>query len=237
MYVPFHDGVISQFEGYGRLEELDWEGYRSRYGDVQRLDRILEAEGLSPNRYKLSKQADVLMLFYLLSADELRELFERLGYALTPETMAATFDYYEARSTHGSTLSAVVHSWVLARSQRERALQFFEQALISDVADVQGGTTREGIHLAAMAGTVDLLQRCFSGLEVRGEQLTLNPHWPASLGTLTFSIQYRDVPLTLQISADEVEVAAGPGLKRPITVSCHDEVAVISGGGSAVFRL
>ncbi len=237
MYVPFHDGVISQFEGYGRLEELDWEGYRSRYGDVQRLDRILEAEGLSPNRYKLSKQADVLMLFYLLSADELRELLERLGYALTPETMAATFDYYEARSTHGSTLSAVVHSWVLARSQRERALQFFEQALISDVADVQGGTTREGIHLAAMAGTVDLLQRCFSGLEVRGEQLTLNPHWPASLGTLTFSIQYRDVPLTLQISADEVEVAAGPGLKRPITVSCHDEVAVISGGGSAVFRL
>ena len=63
--VPFHDGgVISQFEGYGDLEEFDWAGYREKYGDVQRLDRILEAEGESPNRYKLSKtgrRADALL--------------------------------------------------------------------------------------------------------------------------------------------------------------------------------
>jgi alpha,alpha-trehalase len=36
------------------------------------------------NRYKASKQADVLMLFYLFSADELYLIFERLGYASTP---------------------------------------------------------------------------------------------------------------------------------------------------------
>ena len=76
LVVAFHDdGIISQFEGYGDLEEFDWAGYRERYGDIQRLDRILEAEGDSPNRYKLSKQADVLMLFYLLSADELEGIF------------------------------------------------------------------------------------------------------------------------------------------------------------------
>ncbi|MEU8801041.1 glycoside hydrolase family 65 protein [Spirillospora sp. NPDC048819] len=67
MYVPFHDGVISQFDGYADLEELDWTGYRDRYGDIRRLDRILEGEGDSPNRYKASKQADVLMLFYVLA--------------------------------------------------------------------------------------------------------------------------------------------------------------------------
>jgi trehalose/maltose hydrolase-like predicted phosphorylase len=71
--VPFHDdGIISQFEGYDELEEFDWDGYREKYGDIHRLDRILEAEGDTPNRYKVSKQADVLMLFYLFSADELR---------------------------------------------------------------------------------------------------------------------------------------------------------------------
>src|SRR5690606_15058657 len=43
IYVPFHDGIISQFEGYERLEEFDWDGYRAKYGDIQRLDRILEA--------------------------------------------------------------------------------------------------------------------------------------------------------------------------------------------------
>src|SRR5690606_39383052 len=64
MYVPFHDGVISQFDGYAALAELGWAGSRERYGDIRRLDRILEAEGDTPNRYKASKQADVLMLFY-----------------------------------------------------------------------------------------------------------------------------------------------------------------------------
>ena len=84
MFVPFHDGVISQFEGYGDLAELDWDRLRSQYGNIQRLDRILEAESDDVNRYKASKQADVLMLLYLLSADELRELLDRLGYRFTP---------------------------------------------------------------------------------------------------------------------------------------------------------
>nr|MBA3967125.1 glycoside hydrolase family 65 protein [Nitrospirales bacterium] len=64
MRIVFHDGgIISQFEDYDRLQEFEWETYRARYGDIQRLDRILEAEGDTPNRYKVSKQADVLMLF------------------------------------------------------------------------------------------------------------------------------------------------------------------------------
>ena len=68
MKVVFHaDGVLTQFEGYEQLEEFDWEGYRERYGNIQRLDRVLEAEGDSTNRYKLAKQADVLMLLFLLS--------------------------------------------------------------------------------------------------------------------------------------------------------------------------
>ena len=83
MFVPFHDdGIISQFEGYEDLEELDWDAYRAKYGNIQRLDRILRAEGDDPNRYKVAKQADTVMLFFLFSDDELRRLFERLGYEL-----------------------------------------------------------------------------------------------------------------------------------------------------------
>ena len=93
MLIPFHDGVISQFEGYADLKEFDWLGYTERYGDIMRLDRILEAEGDTPNRYKLSKQADVLMLFYLLSATELEELLTRLGYEWDPELIPRTIDY------------------------------------------------------------------------------------------------------------------------------------------------
>ena len=139
LFLPFHDdGIISQFEGYEELEELDWEGYRARYGNIQRLDRILEAEGDSPNRYKASKQADVLMLFYLLSADELRKLFDRLGYPFEYDTIPKNIEYYLARTSHGSTLSEVVHAWVLVRSDRERAWKLFSEALESDLLDTPG---------------------------------------------------------------------------------------------------
>ncbi len=188
MFVPFHDGVISQFEGYDKLAELDWDGYRHRYGNIQRLDRILEAENDDVNRYKASKQADALMLLYLLSADEVHELLDRLGYPFTAAHVRKTVDYYTARTSHGSTLSGVVHAWVLARANRDRALEFFQQVIKSDIADIQGGTTSEGVHLAAMAGSVDLMQRCFTGLETRADRLILSPHWPEKLGALAFPI-------------------------------------------------
>src|ERR1019366_6272795 len=110
MFVPFHrDGIISQFEGYQDLEELDWDAYRARYGNIQRLDRILRAEGDDTNRYKLAKQADTVMLFFLFSHDELRRLFERLGYDYGPDTAARNIAYYDQRTSHGSTLSFVAH--------------------------------------------------------------------------------------------------------------------------------
>ncbi len=119
MRIVFHDGgIISQFEGYERLEEFDWEAYRGKYGNIHRLDRILEAEGDTTNRYKVSKQADVLMLFYLFSAEELSQLFSRLGYDFDRETIPKNINYYWKRTSHGSSLSRVIHAWVLARSDR-----------------------------------------------------------------------------------------------------------------------
>jgi len=102
--VPFHaDGVISQLEGYEQLAEFDLARYRATYANIGRLDLILEAEGDSTDRYQLSKQSDVLMLFYLLPLGELRALFERLGYRLDADTLTRTVDFYLPRTAHGST--------------------------------------------------------------------------------------------------------------------------------------
>lgn len=234
MVVPFHgDGVISQFEGYEDLEELDWEDYRSRYGDIHRMDRILEAEGDTPNRYKLSKQADVLMLFYLLSADELREILERLGYELPPETIPRTVDYYMARTSHGSTLSRVVHAWVVARSDRQRSWELFSEAIESDVADVQGGTTSEGIHLGAMSGTVDLVQRGYTGLEARADVLWFNPALPEELETLELEVHYRGQRVQVRLTPSHLRVSTIPSAQAPIRVGFLDEVVELLPGGVA----
>ena len=237
MFVPFHDGVISQFEGYDDLKELDWEDLRRRYGNIQRLDRILESEGRSVNGYQASKQPDVLMLFYLLSADALRDLLGELGYTLEPETIPRTIEYYLSRTSHGSTLSALVHSWVLARAHRDQSLEYFKLLLESDVADVQGGTTAEGIHLAAMAGSVDLLQRCFTGLETRGGVLRFNPQWPEELGTFSYRLRYRGYDIMVRISSTLLRVSAEAGDVPEIQVACGGQSLPLRPGESIEFEL
>jgi alpha,alpha-trehalase len=233
----FHEnGILSQFEGYEQLEELDWERYRSRYGNISRLDRILESEGDTPNRYKVSKQADVLMLFYLLSADELGEIFARLGYDFDEDTIPRAIDYYLDRTSHGSTLSGVVHAWVLARSDRSRSWQFFLEALESDVSDTQGGTTAEGIHLGAMAGTLDLLQRCYTGLEVRDDVLWLNPQLPTGLRRLAFSILYRGQLVELEFEGEGVTVASQTSKAAPISVGFGAMATKLEAGGRLELR-
>lgn len=230
MFVPFHDGVISQFEGFERLERLDLEACRRRWGNIQRLDRLLEAEGRSVNRYQVSKQADVLMLFYLLSAEELEGIFTDLGYRFDPAVIPRTIDYYLARTTHGSTLSALVHAWVLARSHREQALKFFKIVLSSDITDIQQGTTAEGIHLGAMAGSVDLLQRCFTGIEHRDGILWFNPSWPEALGSMRFHIWYKRAPLEVCVSGSSVRVTLGAAGGMRIRVGCGDRVVELRSG-------
>jgi trehalose/maltose hydrolase-like predicted phosphorylase len=230
MRVCFHDDVISQFEGYERLEELDWDRYRSTYGDIDRLDRILEAEGDSPDRYKLAKQADVVMLFYLLSAEELAGLLERLGYDYDPELVRRNFDYYGRRTAHGSSLSRVVHAWVAARQDREASWDFFVRGLQADVAGLRSGTTAEGIHLGAMAGTIDLFQRCYTGLELRHDVLFFNPVVPPEVGSIEFDIRYRGYLLHLQFTTDmarfHLDLAAG----APITISIKGATSTVPPG-------
>jgi trehalose/maltose hydrolase-like predicted phosphorylase len=238
MLVPFLDGGIpAQFEGYDDLEELDWEGYREKYDNIQRLDRILEAEGDTPNRYKVAKQADVLMLFYLFSAEELQEMFERMGYAFDPQSIPRTVEYYEERCSHGSSLSRMVHSWVLARSERERSWKLFLDALKSDISDIQGGTTSEGIHLGAMAGTVDIVQRCYTGMEVRDDVLWLNPALPDALNELELRVRYRGHWFTLRIERCKARVSFERGWSGVAKIGLNDDIHTFYPGETKVFDL
>ncbi|MEU1122366.1 glycosyl hydrolase family 65 protein [Streptomyces sp. NPDC005899] len=228
LYVPCHRGVISQFAGYGDLAELDWAGLRARHGNIRRLDRILEAEGDTVNRYQASKQADVLMLGYLFSPHELAALFRQLGHELDDDTWRATTDYYLARTSHGSTLSSLVHAWVLARARHADAWKYCEEALTGDVADLQGGTTEEGVHLGAMAGTLDFVQRGMTGLETRDDALWLSPATLPQLSKFGMRLRFRrhwDVDLRLR--AERVRVAVPDNGKPGVRVVLDGRTYVV----------
>jgi trehalose/maltose hydrolase-like predicted phosphorylase len=235
--VPFHNGFISQFDGYERLAELDWARYRRTYDSVERLDLILEAEGDTPNRYRLSKQADVLMLLYLLGPTELVDTLARLSYSVTAEDLARTADYYLARTAHGSTLSRVVHTSVLTMLRREEAWSEYREALDADLDDVQGGTTGRGIHLGAMAGTVDIVLRSFTGMRLQADALVFRPRPPGALRRVGFEISYRGLRITVALDEDDLRLTGGPGVSGPVHVVLDGTSALLLPGQSLRFPL
>ncbi|MCY4389773.1 MAG: hypothetical protein OXC18_21965 [Desulfurellaceae bacterium] len=239
MRVVFHgDGMLSQFEGFETLQEFDWDGYRKKYGDIHRLDRILEAENDSPDRYQVAKQADALMLFYLLPMDEVIRLLRQLGYPMDPTTLRTTIDYYFQRTSHGSTLSRVVHAWVLARIDPQRSWQLFLEALESDINDIQGGTTDEGIHAGVMAGTIDLVQRCYMGMETRDDTVWFRPCLPESLSSgLAFRFQYRGNWFSVRATQHTLHVTFDSGWHPPARIGIAGQVSELRPGETQAFAL
>jgi trehalose/maltose hydrolase-like predicted phosphorylase len=239
MFVPFHgDGLISQFEGYEDLEELDWDYYREKYGNIQRLDRILRAEGDDPDKYKLTKQADTVLLFFLFPEEELKRIFERLGYDYAPEMVRKNIDYYDHRTSHGSTLSFIAHAGILAGIDPQSSWERYMVALESDVGDVQGGTTQEGIHMGVMAGTLDLIQRSYVGSKLRDGVLYFDPKPVENLEGLSFPMQLHETPLEITLEAGKLMVAVqADGFNRSIEVGVGDTIREIKAGESYTFDI
>lgn len=236
--VGFHkDGILTQFDGYEDLQELDWAGYRRRYGNIGRLDLILESENDSTNHYKLAKQPDVVMLVYLLGHGGLRAQLDALGYPFPEADLIRTIDYYLARTTNGSTLSRVVSASVLAGIDPSRSWLAYREALIGDLDDSQGGTTREGIHLGAMAGTIDLPVRSFAGMTYSDDGLLFTPRLPPQLSQVAFQIRFREHLVDVTVGRNRLKLHAHASSALPFRVRTGGADDTLSAGQTKEFDI
>ena len=198
------DEILSQFDGYMDLEELNWGHYRKKYKDIRRMDRILKSEGDSPDRHKVSKQADVLMTYYLLSPGQVKNILGIMGYTVNDDLtfMKKNYEYYTKRTSHGSTLSYIVHSAVLKylTTHKKDMWKWFFEALKSDIYDTQGGTTSEGIHCGVMAGTIDIIIKSFAGINIFKDNIQLARHLPSHWHKLSFKVLYKNKWLNFEIT-------------------------------------
>ncbi|MFX1505606.1 MAG: beta-phosphoglucomutase family hydrolase [Promethearchaeota archaeon] len=217
------EGVFAQFNGYFNLKELDWETYRKRYGNIRRMDRILKVEGKSPDAFKVAKQADVLMTFYLLNPSEVRHLVEQLGYSIREDFLRVNYDFYANRTSHGSTLSKVVHSHLLNLLGRyEEAYQYYLDALKSDYIDIQGGTTGEGIHTGVMAGTVLLPMFSYVGLDLKSNKVHLSPTLPKDWRRIRFSFDFKGATYFLDVTHEKVKLRVTSNKKKEVRINIYD---------------
>ena len=211
------EGIIGQYQGFFELAEFDWAGYREKYGNIYRLDRLLKAEGKSANDYKVTKQADTLMTFYNFDKKQIDHILQDLNYQLPDDYLEKNLHYYLDRTSHGSTLSRIVHAGLAEEiGDRKLAWQLFSEALDSDYGDIQGGTTAEGIHTGVMAATLMVTLNTFAGVNVRGETLTLTPNLPEKWEQLGFKFSFKGVNLRATVTKDHVSLLADADLSLMI---------------------
>jgi beta-phosphoglucomutase family hydrolase len=234
------EGIICQFDGYEDLKELDWDRYRAEYGDIHRLDRILKAEGDTPDAYKLAKQADTLMTYYVLPPEEVARIINQLGHRVGDpvELLKKNYEFYEKRTSHGSTLSKVVHAVISSyMAAEDTAWDWFMEAMKSDIFDTQGGTTPEGIHCGVMAGTLDIITRYFAGLDFSKKIPEINPHLPPHWQALSMKVCHRNIWYHVDLSQGRATLSVSGRLKAPQPVKVRGKTLKLARGKARVVRL
>ena len=176
LYTGFDEqtSLFEQFRGYFGLEDIDLGAFAARTAP---MDVLLGRERIK--RSKTIKQADVVMLIYLL--------WERLP----PEVRKANFEYYEPRCGHGSSLSPAIHALVAARlGDVARAERYFRQASEIDLSDNMGNAAG-GVHVGALGGLWQAAVFGFAGLCFTDEGPEHRPNLPPSWRNLSMRFQWR----------------------------------------------
>jgi trehalose/maltose hydrolase-like predicted phosphorylase len=187
-------GVYEQFAGFHALEPLLIAEVAPRRPVA--ADTLLGHERVSSAQ--VIKQADVLMLHYLLP-DE-----------VAPGSLAPNLDFYEPRTAHGSTLSPGVHATLLARAGRlDQALELLRLTARIDLDDI-GETTAGGLHLAAMGTVWRALVFGFAGVRPVGDALAIAPVLAPSWEALELRLRFRGSRVHIRIDPTEVTASADP---------------------------
>jgi alpha,alpha-trehalose phosphorylase len=181
-----------------------------------------DCEATSPDSYPLLLHypyVDIYRKQVVKQADLVLALLFR-GDAFTPEEKAKDFAYYEALTVRDSSLSASIQSAVAAKvGQLELAYDYLGEAALVDLEDLLHNT-RDGLHIASLAGAWLALVAGFAGMRDHGGDpedprgLTFAPRLPRAITRLGVRVVYRGRRLRITVTPDEAtyELARGETL-------------------------
>jgi alpha,alpha-trehalose phosphorylase len=212
MVIPYDErlGVHPQAEGFTRHAVWDFastppEGY----------PLLLHYPYFDLYRKQVVKQADLVLALYVC------------GDAFTPEEKVRDFEYYEPLTVRDSSLSACTQAIVAAETGHVHlAYDYLGEAALMDLQD-RAHNTRNGLHIASLAGSWLALVAGFGGMRDHGGRLRFAPRLPAGIERLAFRIGYRGCCLAVDVRPAEAtyRLVAGGGLE----VSHHGETVELRG--------
>ena len=181
-------GLIEQCDGFFQLIDVNLADYEWRTRSMQALLGIEET-----NQRQILKQADVVMLLYLL-----REQF-------SSQAVESNWNYYAPRTDHsyGSSLSPAIHAIAACQmNQPQEAYTHFLRAALVDLEDVRHNAA-EGIHGASAGGTWQAVVFGFAGVRFTQFGPVACPHFPPGWTRLKFRLRWQNQWYEFDLKAPE----------------------------------
>ncbi|MEW9532100.1 glycoside hydrolase family 65 protein [Microbispora sp. NPDC049125] len=206
MFVPYDDrlGVHPQSEGFTSHAVWDFAGT-----GPEQYPLLLHFPYFDLYRKQVVKQADLVLALHLC------------GESFTPDQKARDFAYYEALTVRDSSLSACTQSVMAAEvGDLELAYAYLGEAALMDLRDLEHNT-RDGLHMASLAGAWTALVAGFGGMRAGGGRMCFAPRLPDGITRLAFRLRYRGRLLKVEVTPGATTYRLLGG--RPITLSHHGE--------------
>ncbi|MFF1301434.1 glycoside hydrolase family 65 protein [Streptomyces sp. NPDC058307] len=221
VHIPYNHelGVHEQDAGFTRHQRWDFGGTRA-----DQYPLMLHFPYFDIYRKQVVKQADLVLAMYVCSG-----WFEEFH---DEEQIARNFAYYEPLTVRDSSLSACVQAVVAARAGHlALAYAYTGEAALMDLADLENNT-RDGLHIASLAGTWTALVAGFGGLRRDGASLRFAPRLPERLSRLAFNLQLLGRCLRVEIGPDKATYTLMSG--APLTIRHHGAQLTVDGDGPVV---
>jgi alpha,alpha-trehalose phosphorylase len=186
--IPFDEelGVTPQSEGFTRYRHWDFQGTPPEHYPL-----LLHYPYYLLYSSQVVKQADLVFAIYVCS-----ECF-------SADQRVRDFEYYEAITVRDSSLSACIQAIIAAEvGHTELAYDYLGETAFIDLRDL-AFNTRDGVHLAALAGSWLVLVAGFGGMRDHGHTLHFAPRLPARLTHMSFRLLYRDRRLRVTVNRSD----------------------------------
>lgn len=211
VHLPYDDelGVHEQCEGFTTLREWN-------FTENTEYPLLLNEAYVRLYPSQVIKQADLVLAMHWQS------------HAFTPEDKARNVDYYERRMVRDSSLSACTQAVMCAEvGHLELAHDYLFEAALVDLRDLHHNT-RDGLHMASLAGAWTALVAGFGGLRDDEGVLALDPHLPDGISCLRFRLRWRGFRLTVDVNHSDVTYTLRDGPDAELSIRHAGEDICVS---------
>ncbi len=223
MYINVRkDKVIEQFDGFFKRKKVKITELDENF--MPMIPRNIRLKDIGS--YQIVKQADVLMLLYLLP-----DRFDM-------KTKKQNYNFYAPITVHKSSLSPAVHSIIASEvGHSAKAYRYFLMTLNTDILNLHGNTGF-GVHAANLGGMWQAIIHGFAGMKVIKETLSFNPKLPKEIKGISFSIQWKGLVLNVSVKEKYIKIRSVSKISKRVVLKLRifAKVFNVCAGETRVFK-